>query len=680
VPLLGLGAAVVLLVAGLVSRRWIAVAGVIAAAGVLSGVAAAGRMELTLTADVPEGPVVLRARVLDDQRHNDRAVMTVVPVEVLEPRQMAWSGPALAVALPARELPPVGSLITVAGLLRSAPGTVRGDPVAGRLTDAEVTEVVRARFPVLRTGNAVRNRVRSVLGTTPEEALLAGFLIGDTSGVPERDLDALRRSGLTHFVAVSGSNVALFLAGVWVLSAPLAPGIRSRAVIGLLSLAVFVVATRWEPSVLRAATMVAILLITAAFGLPIRPWIALGSAVVVLLLVSGQLAADVGFQLSVVATGGVLVGVRWATGRQPGSMWPRWVWQALGAAIGAQIVVAPILLMHFGSIPLVSPLANLIAGPVVAVTTAVAALAVMVGWSGLVSLAGFGAGFVLVVARLAAEWPQLGWVGAAGVAALVGMALRRSLRPLATAVAVGVIALPVVGWHGPPTAPTMTVLDVGQGDATLIEDPSGATALVDGGRDPFVLAQALRSRSIRRIDLLVVTHGDMDHVGGLVAIADRVAIGRLWYPDQPDLGEELGGLVDELRRIGVVVEAPPVGARFDMGAVTLEVLGPGRRYQKQNDGSVVLWVDAGVTALLAGDIEAVAQRDLPDLRPDVLLVPHHGAATTDLAWLERTVGAVAVVSVGDNTYGHPTPEVMAVLSDVEVHVTSKAGDVRIPLG
>jgi competence protein ComEC len=235
--------------------------------------------------------------------------------------------------------------------------------------------------------------------------------------------------------------------------------------------------------------------------------------------------------------------------------------------------------------------------------------------------------------------------------------------------------------RAPPSVPTVVFIDVGQGDAALLRDPSGAVVLVDGGRDPVVLADALRRHGVRRIDLLVVTHGDFDHVGGLEGVFSTISVGRLWVPNQPDLGVLLPQLMSEASELGVVVEQPLPGTRIRLGALPIEVLGPRRRYLSENDGSIVLWVETERTLLLAGDVEAIAQRELPARRPDVLLVPHHGSATTDPAWLERTLGAPAVVSVGPNTYGHPSEEILDLLrtSGTDLHITQEDGDVAIPL-
>ncbi|MDH3731521.1 MAG: hypothetical protein OES13_10445, partial [Acidimicrobiia bacterium] len=135
-------------------------------------------------------------------------------------------------------------------------------------------------------------------------------------------------------------------------------------------------------------------------------------------------------------------------------------------------------------------------------------------------------------------------------------------------------------------------------------------------------------------------------------------------------------------RRGVPAEAPPVGSTARVGPFELEVLGPQRRYASTNDGSLVVAVTAGGPRLLApGDIETFAQRDLEPGRVDILKVPHQGAATSDLEWLRRNGGSISVISVGPNTYGHPSSETIAALADggSKVLRTDVSGDVVIPL-
>ena len=155
---------------------------------------------------------------------------------------------------------------------------------------------------------------------------------------------------------------------------------RLRSVLGLVGLVIFVVVTRWEPSVVRAAAMAGLILSGRALALPLDAWTALGVAVAGLLLFSGDLSVSVGFQLSVAATCGVLVGARLFADRRP-----KWLWSALGATLSAQVAVVPLLLLHFQTVPLLAPLANLMAAPVVTIATIFGGVGVLSGVSILVA-------------------------------------------------------------------------------------------------------------------------------------------------------------------------------------------------------------------------------------------------------------------------------------------------------
>ena len=665
-------------VAAVVSIRWPAgsVLIVLLVAGVLSGFLAERRVTATLEAGIPTGPIEFVGVVAEDDGPRRPAVVS--PEALREASGWKpWVGPAVGVG-PDAETPLVaGQRVRIVGTSRSVPGRIRGDPIAGRVTIADVEVLGTGGGPLFTIGNAVRDRVRSVLDIgRRSEALVAGFLIGDTSGLSARDLDALRRSGLTHFVAVSGSNVALFLAAWWVLTAAVGIGPIRRFVVGIVGLGIFVVVTRWEASVLRAAVMAATVLGAAASGIVVDTWVAIGVAVGVLLLLSGQLAADVGFQLSVVATTGIMVGSGMFADRRPKALWA-----TLGAATAAQVAVVPVLLLHFGMVPLMSPIANLLSAPLVTGATVTGAIAVVIGWGPAVAVSSSLAGAVLGIADVAARWPQLGLAGVAAASGATALIRLKRTRPVAVAGLTVALAVSVLVPSRPPHVPTVTFLDVGQGDSVLLRDPSGRTVLVDGGRDPLVLAEALRRHHIGRVDLLVGTHGDVDHVGGFEGIFNDHAVGRLWVPDHPDQGMEMEDLVEAALVAGVPVDRVQPGISYTFGSVSIEALGPRRRYAARNDGSVVLWVVAEQTLLLPGDIGAVAQRELPPLRPDVLLVPHHGSSSTDPSWLAATVAPAAVISVGPNTYGHPTPEILNVLKEAgaDVKITMYEGDVTLDL-
>ncbi len=507
-------------------------------------------------------------------------------------------------------------------------------------------------------------------------ALLAGFLIGDTESLEPADEEAMRLAGLSHFVAVSGSNVALFLGLLFLAAGPLSMGPRRRALIGLLGLPVYAAATRFEPSVMRASVMAAIALSGRLFGVALETWQLLSVAVVAVLAFDPGLTHSVGFQLSVAATAGVLLGARWPV--QGGK-----VARALVVTMGAQLTVAPLLLHHFGTVPVFSPLANLVAAPLVSAATVTAAIGVA-GFGWLIPPSALLAEIVLTLARGASVWPQANALMAAGLA-VVGLLVWRfrwSRLPAGVAASVLVVS---VALSGSATLPQVgvVVLDIGQGDAILLHGGDGHFALVDGGPDPVALVGKLRTYGVPQLDLVVATHVHADHVDGLGAVMGRWAVGELWASFEPHETEGSAGLVLSAFGFGVPVRAPPVGEVRQVGALTIEVIGPRRRYKSANDQSIVLLVRGpGRTMLLTGDVEAIAQHDLAGVTADVLKVPHHGGGTSDEHWLVSVGARLAVIPVGPNDFGHPVPWVTDVLeaSGAVVVRTDQAGDVAVDLG
>jgi competence protein ComEC len=565
-----------------------------------------------------------------------------------------------------------GDVLVVEGDIEPEPGRAGGRDYQAILEIRSVKAVRASTFLPHRAGVSIRLRVTERLQPLDEgRALLAGFLIGDTSGIANADIEAMRRSGLAHFVAVSGSNVALFLALLAVVAGPLAVAPRRRALVGLLGLPVYAAATRFEPSVLRASVMAGIALGGRLVGIVLEAWQLLALSVSLLVVIDPSLTRNVGFQLSAAATAGVLIGARW-----PGRGVIR---RALTITVGAQLAVAPLLLLHFGSIPLLSPLVNLLAAPLVSGATLAGALGVA-GIGFLLEPAVLGADLVLTLARGAAGWPQLGPSQAVLLAVVTVLAIAyRRLRVIGVAVAGLALITAVLPEPLPPG--TVVVLDVGQGDAILVHGGEGRYALVDGGPDGAILFERLREFGVRELELVVMSHPHADHSTGLAELVGRMRIGEAWARREPHETGTSRRLLDALEARQVTISSPQPGQRFNLGVLDIIVHGPTRHYASPNDESIVVEVAAARTMLLAGDIETYAQSDLRHLRADVLKVPHQGAATSDPDWLKGVGADVAVISVGPNKFGHPAEWVVELLeeSGAEVRRTDVDGDVVIEL-
>ena len=566
----------------------------------------------------------------------------------------------------------VGDRFSFVGVFDPDGFRIRRDLVSGTVDARDIIQGVATNAPHIVIANQLRRRILGVIEPDRSEgrALLAGFLIGDTTQLGDLSLDSMRRAGLTHYVAVSGSNVALFLMLWWVLLAPLRLRPSARVLAGLAGLAVFAAMTRWEPSVIRASVAAAILLVSRGLGVSLSTWSILATAVVGCLVFAGELATDVGFQLSVLATLGVLSGASIWTFR------PRMVSGGLSAALAAQVMVAPVLIATFGSLPLLSPIANVVAGPLVVGSTAAGGVGALLGLRPLVEVGSVLASGVLGVAEVAAPWPQIDWrVGLllVGGGTLVWLGARPLLIPI-VACLIAVVVWPQTSGEG--DLPAVAFLDIGQGDAALVM-ADGFTMLIDGGPDPVVLERKLDRYGVRSIDVLVISHVHSDHITGLGAVIGQRPVGLVVADFQHHSTAASEWLVDEAERLGITMAAPVPGMSFGASDLNVEFVGPTRRYASPNDESVVLVVTLGDDRVLfPGDVEVHAQTELevPDIA--VLKVPHQGAGTSDPAWLERHAGRIAVVSVGPNPFGHPAEWVIETLeqSGAAVHRTDLDGD------
>lgn len=565
--------------------------------------------------------------------------------------------------------------------------------------------------------NQTAHRVRQDLVENASEldgdaiGLLPGLVVGDTSGITDRlDADA-KTTGVTHLLAVSGSHFAILCGMVVLILRRFGP--RIAAVGGVVTLVGLVVLVGPQPSVLRASVMGGIAMLALLTGRTRSCIPALAAAVIALLLIDPQLAASIGFALSVLATAGlILIAPAWSESLQRRGI-PRGWADLLAVPVAAHVVTMPVVVLISGSVSVVAVLANLLVAPVVAPALILGMLCAVTGpwWPGAADVfAGLAAPlltWIATVAHALARWPSatVPWpatpTGAVVLAALSVIAVlllrHRRFRELFAAAAAGALLVLVPttvispGWPAPGWL--MTACEVGQGDALVLSTGEVGTAVVvDAGPEPGLVDACLDRLGIGTVPLLVLTHLHADHVDGLPGAMQGRTVGAIAVGPGREPASAWRDVQAQANDRGIAVVELTPGITWASGELTLTVLGPQKAFtgtdsDPNNDSLVVMAERNGERMLLTGDIELEAQQALlntgVDLDADVLKVPHHGSSKLLDSFVEAVSPTLAVIGVGaDNDYGHPSPKALDVLAREGVGMvlrTDDQGDVAVAL-
>jgi competence protein ComEC len=605
--------------------------------------------------------------------------------------------------------------------------------------------------------------------------------------------ERFRRAGVAHVLVVSGAQAALLFGMLsawrrWALSRRrhdrrhwrllrAMGGYSYRHALGggLVLLALYVPLVGLQPSILRPTLVVTIFFLGRMLDREVDPENSLAAAALILLVVNPLTLYDLSFQLSFAAVWGIirltapLISLLTA-GKRPGEDEHRdepvtgqpqagrasFVVKILAITLAAQLATLPLTARQFQTLSLVAPLSNL---PIIAMMTLLLPLGLASSMLNAVAAPTHGATWALLgwanwpteqLARLIdwsvtalahPAWATLpvsppSWAEVALIALLLLVASlpsvvrRRALSLAIVALAIAVLAIAVVRPAPAVHTPTVTFIDVGQGDGCVIRLPGGCNLLVDGGGSPRapceqrdcsdapighlaeairkdctdigrdILASYLRHERVRRIDLMVLTHPHDDHLWGLDALLDPrqgFDIGKVLDAGQPFASPANREWWALLGRRGLTPIAARRGMELTVGPARLVVLHPSGAFLGQthkdpynnsvvNNNSIVLRLEvAGTRVLLTGDAEAEAEAVMAgaDLQADVLKVGHHGSAySTSDAWIEQVHPRIAVISCGrHNAFGHPSPATLERLlrHGVQVYRTDQDGAVTLEL-
>ena len=562
------------------------------------------------------------------------------------------------------------------GYVRKDDANRRVDAFAGRATDY----VARAR-------EAIRDRILRALDGRHYAGVIAALAIGDERAIPSAQWLLFNRTGIGHLISISGLHVTFFatLIGAivfwaWKRSHALTsrlPARKAAAVAGVLAAFGYVLLAGFAVPAQRTLYMLTVAAIGLWLARPGTGAIVWLWALAVVLVYDPWASLTPGFWLSFGAVGLLLYTGAGRIGRVP----------ALRAAVGAQAAITlgliPLMLVLFQQVSIVSPLANAVAIPVVTFVVVPLTLAsIALPWDSLFVLAHQVFAWLALLLELlsglpAAVWQQHApplWTAIAGAIGVLWLLAPSGVPGRLLGVAWLAPLFVVVPLPPSPGAFRVTVLDVGQGLAVLVQTHAHALLYDTGPRyndtadaGNRIVAPMLRATGVRALDVLVVSHQDSDHSGGALSLLQTVPVGAL----ASSLSAE-NAIVSAQRARGADAQRCLAGARWTWDGVEFNTLYPFESTYsepgiKTNDLSCVIRVGgAGGSVLLTGDIEARAEsallaHDAPALRSDLLIVPHHGSRTSSTpGFIAAVRPAVAVYTPGyRNRFGHPRPEGVA---------------------
>ena len=574
-----------------------------------------------------------------------------------------------------------------------------------RLTDRGQGSVFR------RTLLAFKRRAQHAIGLIlhePQAALLTGILLGVETGIPADLTEAFSATGTAHIIAISGFNISI-IAGLFSGLSIRLLGKRRAMPVALAGIIMYTILVGASAAVVRAAIMGCLYVIAAHYGRQTEALTSLMAAGILMTLLNPQTLWDLGFQLSFAATLGLILYTpvlqSWfekllsrmlAAGTAKRAVGV--LNEALIVTLAAQITTMPLIVANFRQLSLVTLLSNfaiLPAQPAVMLCGGAAAIAGLI-WLPLGQALGWIAWLFLtytiraveITARIPYASLNLGHVSAGLVWVYYGLLAWE--RGWLTSIWVAVVP------RQPDGKLHVTFFDVGDGDAIFVWTPRGQKILIDGGPSPTTLIRALSHKVPfwDRIDLVILTHVDMDHIAGLIPVLRRYRVGQVLdsgYKYNSALYEHCLELISNR---GIHTCLARAGTRIETGdGLELMVLHPGPEPMEYtnsdvNNNSIVTRLVMGqVSFLFAGDIEEAAEGILvasgQELASTVLKVPHHGSHTSStMDFLKAVNPELAVISVGaDNEFGHPSSQVLDRLEELagEEHIlrTDEHGTIEV---
>jgi competence protein ComEC len=542
--------------------------------------------------------------------------------------------------------------------------------------------------PIKLLANGINNKLLSVITNTMEEpysSLLGSVIFGTTaSPIPYQVKQNYKTAGVIHLLVVSGSQVSIIVSTLMSICGMLMLPRSIKLLIITAANILFTIMTGAGASIVRAAIMSEVALIAMTFDRDNDFYNSLSISALVLLIFKPLDLFDIGFQLSFVATWALFY-VSPVFAEKLEGYFPKALAGAIALSIAPTLATSPIILYNFGQFSFVSFISNFLILPWIEITVIMGFASTMIGlislpiaWAinncltmmlfALNSIVNFFASVPFAMGYF--PQPKLLMIIYYYIMLIMFVeALRKNLKiKFAKAILLTVFVFLLSSISFGAKELTVTFFDVGQGDAILVESPSGQNMLIDDGErsswKPTVVNPILRKKGINKLDYIVLTHPHDDHLAGLPNILERMKVDNVFDSGQPHTSKTYIKFLTMIEKKKIKYQIARLGQTIDLGGgVKGLILSPSEPLipSDLNENSIVIRLVYGNTAfLLAGDLGHQGESRILklgyDIRSDVLKVGHHGSSTsTTQEFLDSVKPQIAVISVGENTFGHPNP-------------------------
>ncbi|MCK8815904.1 DNA internalization-related competence protein ComEC/Rec2 [Natroniella sulfidigena] len=524
--------------------------------------------------------------------------------------------------------------------------------------------------------------------STPNNYILQALLLGNQSLLPPEVEDGFREVGLSHLLVISGFHIGLLSYIIYFICQKLKLSEKVTLILNFIILSSYLLLTGWQLPALRAVILISLVLWGRYQNRKVDIYNLLAGVALVILAINPWSIFTVSFQLSfgaVIAISSLtpLISVKFPFIPQVNNL--------LAASIAAQVGLLPVLAYYFNQVSVISILANLLLTPLITVVLwlSILFLAVVAVWSsGGIIVANIIEGLLnlsqLLVGLLVDNFWTTVSIGRPDLITIViyylllyylvkflkssslSISQFGNKRKLIVTLSLMLVLIFQFGFDNHQDL-KIIFFDVGQGDAIYLRLPTGQKVLVDAGEEGTEIKRYLKSRGIRSLDLILISHFHWDHAGGVKPLIQNFSIGQVFYPPNTKKKELEIKVREKLERKKIEHAQLVAGNEISLLPLEIEVLGPTFPLLEEsaaNNNSLVLKaIYDQFNLLLTGDIEKEAERRLVkrgiDLESIVLKVAHHGSISSSIEeFIEQVNPELAVIQVGDNNYGHPDPTVI----------------------